>query len=122
MPVGHPRCAQSQLERLDGAGERAAGRLRLDRFGRDATIVGDLEQPASREIHGGEGSLLQADPFKPSKLLPQLFVHAPALDVPRPIRRRVCLTGKHLCLADLAGAALVRAVPTPGLRCTTAQA
>jgi len=122
MPVGHSRCAQSQLERLDGAGERAAGRLRLDRLGRDATIVGDLEQPASREIHGGEGGLLEADPFKPSKL-PQLFVHASALDVPRPIGRRVCLTdGKHLCLADLAGVALVRAVPTPGLRRTTAQA
>ena len=82
MPVGHSRCAQSQLERLDGACERAAGRSRLDRFGREATIVGDLEQPASREVHGGEGGLLQTDPFKPSKL-PQLFVHASALDVPR---------------------------------------
>jgi hypothetical protein len=66
---------------LDGACERAAGRPRLDRFGCDAAIVGDLEQPASRQVHGGEGGLFQANPFKPSKL-PQLFVHASALDVP----------------------------------------
>ena len=122
MPGGDPRGAQNQHERLDGPCEGAARHLRFDRLGCDAAIVGDLEQPASREVHVGEGGLLQADPFKPSKF-PKLSVHASALDVPRPIRRRVCLTdGKHLCLADLAGAALVRAVPTPGLRRTTAQA
>jgi hypothetical protein len=51
------------------------------RFGCDAAIVGDLEQSVSCKVHGGEGGLLQADPFKPSKL-PQLSVHASALDVP----------------------------------------
>jgi hypothetical protein len=76
---------------LDRTCERAAGRLRLDRFGCDAAIVGNLEQPASREVQGGEGGLLQAETFKSSKLA-QLSVHASALDVPLAMRRRVYLT------------------------------
>src|SRR4051812_5650887 len=84
LSAGAGRASRSTpASRLDGTCERSARRLCLDRFGCDATIVSDLEQPASREVHGGEGCLLQADAFKPSKL-PQFFVHASALDVPGP--------------------------------------
>jgi len=77
---------QGQLEGLHRAREAAAGRLRLDRFGRDAAIVGDLEQSASCQVHG-EGGLLQAEAFKSSKLA-QLSVHVSALDVSPGAMRR----------------------------------
>ncbi|WP_206736241.1 hypothetical protein [Bradyrhizobium betae] len=48
--------------------------------------MGDLEQSTSGEVHRGQGSLLQAEAFKPSKLA-QLSVHASALDIPLIMRR-----------------------------------